>query len=407
MRKQILGLILIPAAVLAGIAACGDDSSTATNTPDGGNSEASTSSSGGSSGTSSSGGTSSGGTDSGSDSGPAFVYTATKIASFDATKKQLPEGVTVIPKSGSFGTPIVSFTPTGFVAEVTNDAVDGGATADAGGVNPAYGPQPANWSGGPSGTARQLGLTADTNGNAYMGIGSLLVPDGGSPTPPIGIYKIPAGGGAPQIFGAPGVPLWWPSGLELVGTSMFIADGNGFVWKMDMSNGNMTKWSSDPILAGNKNACPNTPLATPRPFGATWLTHDANNLYVTNFDYGALIKIPIMADGSAGTPAAILQGLTNNGTDCTYQGIKGVVMDTDGSFIAAVSLTNQLVRIGADGKVTKLLEGKPPFDQLSGLFIDTNGKSRRLLVTNFALQSANAGANPDPALLSVALPDAP
>ncbi len=346
-----------------------------------------TSSSGGSSGTSSSSSGDGGNT-------KPWSYEAGVIANFDVTKRELPDDIAIIPgAAGEYGTPVVGLNNTGKVAKLTG----GGKyeiIAEFGSWSPA---------------ARLLGLTWDPT-DGFIGNVVTFNPAVKNPAP--GLYKIPAdGGGAPTALTAANDPnVGLPNVGRKLGDSMYVGDSDGWVTKVKIADGTTTKWATGPLFEGNKNACPAGALATPRPLGADAVAIKGNDVYVTNFDYGSLIKIPVNGDGTAGTPVVIYQGLANGGTDCTLQSIDGLAIDTDGSFWVGNSLKNTLYHLSADGKTlgNPVLEGKPPFDQISNMVIESiPGKKKRLLISNFANGAFTVDAGPIPQLLQVDLPPDP
>ena len=258
-----------------------------------------------------------------------------------------PEGIGVIPNSdGTKGTPIVAFSPLNKYITV---ATDGGYSTFA-----SFPTADAN-----SRTVAALYDTAGVLGTAgatYVTIGSLTgLFDGGTPTP--GVYVVPPGGidgGTPTLFSKPVAapadggavfPMSIPEALVLHGSKVWIPDSTGAVFQMD-SSGNVTPWSTDPLLAGNRSACPAGPPPTPRAFGAIGLVIDTAgaNAYVTNFDYGRIVQIPINADGSAGTAKSLIE-------DCQYQGIKASAWDSaDNTFYLVGQLTNTVYKVNPAAK---------------------------------------------------------
>ena len=309
--------------------------------------------------------------------------TVTVLATFNPANQELPDGIAVIPGHGNHpGTPIVGFNPKGQAVYV---APDGSYT---------------NYATFSSFTSsdRLLGLDSDRHGNVYLAVASFAPTIPGDPLP--GIYKVAAGSDTPTRFSSPSTPpMTLPNGIELVGTDLYVADSNGFIFKVD-SSGNTVLWSNHPSLVGNQTACSPVPLPTPRPFGADGITHDKHNVYITNFDYGRIVRFPIKRDGTAGTPVTVVQS-------CAYQGAKGIAVDKHGSLLFNSQLNNTLYRVAPDGTVTVLLSGKPPFDQPGNMRIDGHGKHKRLLVPNFARNSVLANNNPLVQLLSIELGNCP
>jgi sugar lactone lactonase YvrE len=295
------------------------------------------------------------------------------LAHFDLAQKQQPEGLWTL---GDAGTPVVGFAPLATLVTVTADGGSRafGAIGDAGAAN-----------------TFTLGITSDTTGNVYVGVGAA----GAGPVPSPGIYKFAPGGGAAALFSS-ATGMNFPNGLDFIGTTLFVADSTGTVYAIDAS-GHASVWSADSLLAPDMAACDGgIPLA----IGANGIVHDANNVYVTNTNHGRIIKIPMAADGGAGVATAIVD-------DCTLAGADGLVLDTrDNSLLVAVNIQNKIVRVplggdgGAVGQTTTVASGSP-LDAPASVIIDSATGARRLLFTNSAFFSGDAG---QPGLLALPLP---
>lgn len=244
-----------------------------------------------------------------------------------------------------------------------------------------------------------LGITSNTQGDVYVGVGAAAVV-GGAPAsatpvaPAPGVYVVPGDGGAPVSFslGSNASPaMRFPNGLAFLGSDLFVADSEGIVYKVD-ATGAAAVWSHDPSLAPSQPACAGVvPLA----IGANGIASDGANVYVTNTNYGRVLAIPIAADGSAGAVRTIAE-------DCaTLAGADGIAIDHDGSFLVAINAQNRIARVQPGGSLDVVLEGAP-LDTPASLFIDEGVASRRLLITNSSFFSAaDAGA---PGLLALPLP---
>ena len=318
-------------------------------------------------------------TDAGVEAGLATPVFITKL---DHNQGQLPEGLWEVSPSavegiGTTGTPIMSLAP---LAQLVAVASDGGTTAFGA---PGSGAAQASFT---------LGITTDSAGNAYVGVAAGAAPPN-NPVP--GIYKFPPNGGAGSIFSlgsAVTPPMNFANGLDFIGTDLFVADSEGVVYKINAA-GTAAVWSKDPLLAPDKTACGGiVPLA----IGANGIVHDTNNVYVTNTTFGRLIKIPIAADGSAGTPVLVKE-------DCAaLAGADGLVIDPkDSTFIVALNPQNKLVRVTPTGVVTVLASGAPLANPAS-VVIDSVNNQRRVLFTNSTLfTAADAGT---PGLLAFPIP---
>jgi sugar lactone lactonase YvrE len=313
--------------------------------------------------------------------GDAPAPTVTVIARFDMSKGQLPEGLWEVSPdalefAGTTGTPITAWAPA--AAPVTIGA-DGGI-ASFGGLAP----------GAPQSTYT-LGVITDATGIVYYAVAAAAMPPN-DPAP--GIYRFPKGGGATATVFSLGSnanpPMNFANGLDFIGSDLYVADSEGVIYKID-PGGVATVWSQDPLLAPSMSACGGR---VPLPIGANGIVHDANNIYVTNTDYGRLLKIPVDANGSAGAPTVLKE-------DCaTLVGADGLLIDPkDGSFIVALNVLDEIVRVAPDGSsVTVLASGSPLANPASPL-LDTAGGQRRLLVTSPAFFTSPDAGSPNLAQL--------
>jgi hypothetical protein len=303
------------------------------------------------------------------DAGDAAAPTATFLVHLDAT--QLPEGLWLL----DGGTPIVSFAELATLATVS----DGGAQVF--GVIEAGAP-----------TAFTLGITTDPSGNLYVGVGS-FTPDAG-PIPAPGVYKFPPTGGPGTLFSSTPT-MNFANGLDVINGQLFVADSEGTIYTVDLTSGTPTPWSSDPLLLPDPTACDAGPGGSP--IGANGIVDDTTgNVYVTNTNFGRVVKIPILADGGAGAATTVVENCS------ALAGADGLVYDPkDGSLIVAVNQQNKIVRVS--GATTSVITSGPPLDFPASVVIQSTGADagRHLLFTNFALTSGDAGL---PGLLSYPIP---
>jgi len=229
-----------------------------------------------------------------------------------------------------------------------------------------------------------LGIVVDAADNVYVGFG-------GGPGNPVvnGVYKIPAAGGAVTTPFATDAAMNFPNGLLLDASGdIYVADSGGAIFQIK-PNGTTTQWTSDPALLGTDLTCSH---GAPFPIGANGIVRIANDFYVSNTNLGSIVKIPINANGSAGT-ATVLEGPNCNGLG----GIDGIAVDTDGTSIIGVSNSqNEILRIDASGNVTPLFTGMP-LDNPASIFV--SGKTA--YITNSAFFDMTT---PAPGLLSFARP---
>lgn len=406
MRKRTLGFLILPVAILGFVAACTDDEEPDTTTADAGPDAKGDS-----------GGLADTGTgDTGTKPDSTTPYVPNPVVIGKGFKDvpesftfEAPEMVAALPNDAGWGTVIPSLSAMGRIGQIYDDAGYGYYAAV---------PTTIQW----NNPLRAVGVERDPAGGAYLAVGVNNTLDGGQGVnaahPARGIYHSLDDGGMVRVDQGPPANEYfgWLTAIENIGPDMYIADAiNGSILKMNRSTGAVTLWYKDAMLKGKRSACADAVVggATvqgPQDFGAYALEQDANGsaLFVGNHDYGAIIRIPINNDGSAGTAAVVLQGLLNGGTDCSHQGIKGIVRDDDGSFYFTNQITHKIYH-AKDATFTNpeiFLEGRPPFDQPSGLYLDRNGATgqRRLLVANQAVIARNTDAGPNPTIIAIELP---
>lgn len=322
-------------------------------------SSSSSSSSSGAGGSSSSSSSSSGAGGSGGAPAPSFV------AKLDPMKGELPEGLFIDGKKAYVG-----LAPLGKLLTVD---LPGGAVHDYGSI-----PTP------PMNGGFLLGIVVDAAGDLFVGFG-------GGPGMAVknGVYKLPAGGGAVTTPWATHAEMNFANGLYLDSSKdLFVADSGGAIFRVK-PDGTTTKWASDPKLVGSDLSCKN---AAPFPIGANGIVRIANDFYVSNTNLGAIVKVPINGDGTAGAAANVA------GPDCdALGGVDGIAVDADGkSLIGVLNSQNKLVRIDAMGKVTTVLAGMP-LDNPASVVVE--GKTA--YVTNSAFFDQKT---PAPGLVSIPLP---
>lgn len=359
-RSTLHGMI----ATLALLTACGNGGSEPTGsggtTGSGGNVPGS-----GGSVSGSGGGTTTGSTGSGTVELPSLQV----VAEFDPAKYEYPEGLAI---SADGKTAFVGFEHTGKVVKVS--LADGQVT-DFGSVPPP--PQD------PDKPGLVLGLALDKAGNIYVAAASF------NPGYQPGIYKIPSGGGAGTLF-ASAAGLSVPNGLAFADSGeLFVTDTlSGTVFKFSPDGKAVTTWITDPLLQGSSDdKCAVSML----PLGANGIALRGQTAFVANYNAASLVKIPIKADGTAGTPAQVATGDTN----CApLGGIDGVAVDEDGSvYGVANGMVDTLFRVGTDGVPKAIVAGGALLDNPASIAITTRDGQRWALITNYGKST------PKPALL--------
>ncbi|MEO6573865.1 MAG: SMP-30/gluconolactonase/LRE family protein, partial [Polyangiaceae bacterium] len=178
----------------------------------------------------------------------------------------------------------------------------------------------------------------------------------------------------------------------------YVTDPGGSVYKIPAAGGSVAApWTSDTKL-GTAGACPG---ASATPTGANGIAFDAAGqaVFVTNTDRGAIVKIPVIAAGAAGTAADLV-------ADCgQLKGADGMALDLrDHSFVVAVNGQNAVRRVSSTGSFTLIYKDLP---------LDSPASIAQLLPAttpeDFFLTSSGAaavadGGSPKPSVVKLTIP---
>lgn len=276
------------------------------------------------------------------------------VASFNAEKGELPEGIT-IDKSGNM---YVSLGPPFFVGggygAIWKISSDGSEVTEL--VEYPNGPAPA-------------GLVIDAPGNVYFAL-----PDPGGTNG--GVYRLTGDDDPERLPGTENIIV--PNGLTLdKHSNLFVSDSVlGAVWRIPSDGSAPAEiWLQHELVAG----------CTPDDFGANGIAFWKGDLYVANTGRGALVHVPVMSDGSPGEPTLVAGNL-----DCEPEGLfgmDGIALDVHGNVYALLVLQNELVRIDpTDGASTTLLTGEDGLWNPASIAFGTGkGDREHIFITNYAV----------------------
>ncbi len=151
-------------------------------------------------------------------------------------------------------------------------------------------------------------------------------------------------------------------------------------------------WVQSPLLVGTGV------LGTGFPVGANGIAYRSGQMIVTNTELGTLVRIPILPDGSAGTPEVMLE-------DAALFGSDGITVDVRGSLYVAVIAQSTIVRVSGDS-ITTIADASDGINQASSLAFGTGRVDRKSL---FAVNFGIFTSTPTPQLLEipVGVPGAP
>ena len=116
-----------------------------------------------------------------------------------------------------------------------------------------------------------------------------------------GVWKLPVGGHPSRLAALPADGL--PNGLAIdsAGRTLYVTDSfKGTIWAVPVAGGQARAWLTDQALA---------PVPTASiPIGANGLRYHQGALWVTNFNKGTLLRVPVTCSGKAGQPHQVADG---------------------------------------------------------------------------------------------------
>ena len=144
------------------------------------------------------------------------------------------------------------------------------------------------------------------------------------------------------------------------------------------------------------------PRLAPFPIGANGIGHWKKNLYVANTTEAQIVRIPILEDGTAGTPEIVVKD------PAQLTGLDGIALDVHGNIYAAVIVQSKVVRIDPDtGAIATLATADDGLDFPASLAFGTvRNDQQSVFVTNFAI-GPPGGAGPALLKVNVGVPGLP
>ncbi len=277
-----------------------------------------------------------------SSAGPA----ATVLARFEPAPQQLPEGIAVGPDG--------VYVSLWSAEQIWRVGVDGRSSP--------YAQLPA----GRPGMSATLGLHREPSGELFV------VYLAGTPEVPSGVYRVPVGGGEARLHAwtdQAGLPN--DLVLDRAG-NVYVTDSvGGAVFRAGPAGGEMERWLQHPLLAGDLAACP--PAHHPFALGANGIVlTSAGDLLVANTTRATVVRVPVNADGSTGTPQLYA------GPDCRrLKGADGMILDAAGNLYVAANSIHRIVRVTPGGEIN-VLESGGALDFPSALAFGSGPTARRV-----------------------------
>ena len=230
-----------------------------------------------------------------------------------------------------------------------------------------------------------LGLAVDAAGNLYVAVASFEAATRG-------VYRVLPDGTTERLPGTD--QILFPNGVAVDPRgNVYATDSiSGAVWRIQ-PGGSAEVWIQDVLLEGNGAVGLGFPL------GANGIALARKVITVSNTENARIVRVPVLPDGSAGTPSVLAEGPELFGSD-------GIAVSVLGNTYVAVNPQSTLLRVDSDGSITTLATAADGLNNPASLAFGTSmGNRKSLFMTNFAVFSSS----PTPALLKVAVgePGAP
>jgi sugar lactone lactonase YvrE len=279
------------------------------------------------------------------------------VIDYDLAAGEQPEGVAVDKRGDVF----VSISPLGQIRKVTPE---GSESTLATLVPPGSGFGP-------------LGLAVDAPGNIYAAVATFNPATSG-------VYRIARDGAFERLPGTGAIAF--PNGVTLDKRGNIYATDTilGAVWRIPKGGGPAELWFQSPLLLGDGSAGIGVPI------GANGIAYRQNEVVVGNSEGARVLRIPIEADGSAGTASVLAESPALYLAD-------GMAFDVHGDLWVAVIGQSTIVRVTPSGAITTVATAADGLDWASSIAFGKNGD---LWAVNFAI---GPPGGPGPALLRLAV----
>lgn len=199
-------------------------------------------------------------------------------------------------------------------------------------------------------------LPGKVAGVAADGNGGLVVTGADASGKPV-VHLVAAGGSPVRSIAVPDAIFL--NGIERVAAARYlIADSyGGRIWLLDAAALRVTVWVESPLL---QRADPQNPIPA-----ANGLRRDGSDLIVSNTARMTLVRIPLRADGTAGTPAVWKEGVN----------VDDFAVLPDRSLVAATHIYDSVIRIDRDGAVRVLGEAAQGLTGSTAVALSADGST--------------------------------
>lgn len=227
------------------------------------------------------------------------------------------------------------------------------------------------------------GITINADGTLHVALAS------GNPDTH-GIWEINPEGETEQLASLPANEAF-PNGIihdpYRAGALLVTDHLGGAVWRIT-SDGEANRWVDHPLFDPNPYADPIERI------GADGIAvHPDGDIFVNNFNFGGIVRIPVEQGGTAGTPEVYVQ-------DDTLDGADGMTFDKEGNLYVAVYGQNQVVRITPNQETETIVSGGDLDNPSDVHFGRTEDEQTSMYLSNFAFRSFRAeGETANPSLM--------
>lgn len=221
-----------------------------------------------------------------------------------------------------------------------------------------------------------VGMDVDRNGNLYAAVDAFLDPS------LHGVWRVRPDGTVDLVAPLPAFFESLPNDVTVdPKNNVYVSDSfDGTIWRLT-PDGELSEWVVDDLLRA---------FFGDIEFGVNGLVYHKWALYGAVTLAGRIVKIPILPDGTAGTPSVIVE-------DPTLIGMDGIEFDPKGNIYVTNNFGSLIQRIRGDDLEIETLAGEGLSAPASLAF---NKNHKILYVANLSTSAAFPGP-PAPALVQV------
>jgi sugar lactone lactonase YvrE len=166
-----------------------------------------------------------------------------------------------------------------------------------------------------------MGVAVDEQGRVFVALNNFGSEYGWPEDPPSGVLRVTPGT-ARRVLTLNEDS--YPNGLAVHEGTAYVADSLGSIWSGPTTGApeEAGRWLSSPLLEPAGDLF----------FGANGITYRKGSLFVTSYGQGTIVRVPISASGTAGSPEVVA-------SDARLVGADGIAFDRNGRLWTAVNGT--------------------------------------------------------------------